>query len=329
MEPGKEVFSAQHYLQVNLRKLGVGCFVAGVFMGAFGYCDDLALLAPSRPAMQLMLQACESFGTKNNLIFSTDPDPVKSKTTCVYFCGKKKLDKPAPLSLYGRELPWVSSATHIGHLLSEEGTMDKDIREKKATFISRSTEVRETFSFAHPEEVLHAVKTYCCDHYGSMLWDLEGDLANQYFNTWGTCVKLAWDLPRAMHSYFLGPLSGLITVKWDVLSRYAGFYRGLLSSPSREVGIMARLVAKDLRTTTASNMKMLERETGLPWWSPARDMKKELFKQAEVIPDIDKWRLPYLVKLLEKRDILVYNGEGEESEELVRVKELLDSLCRT
>ena len=128
-----------------------------------------------------MLQACETFGNMNNLIFSTDPDPVKSKTKCVYFCGKKKLDKPAPLSLYGRELPWVSSATHIGHLLSEEGTMDKDIREKKATFISRSTEVRETFSFADPEEVLHAVKTYCCDHYGSMLWDLEGDLANQYF----------------------------------------------------------------------------------------------------------------------------------------------------
>ena len=60
-------------------------------------------------------------------------------------------------------------------------------------------------------------------------------------------------------------------------------------------------------------MKMLERETGLPWWSPAGDMK----------------RLPYLIKLLEKRDILVYNGEGEESEELVRVKELLASLCRT
>ena len=116
---------------VNLRKLGVGCFVAGVFMGAFGYCDDLALLAPSRPAMQLMLRACETFGTKNNLIFSTDTDPVKFKTKCVYFSGKKKkIDKPAPLSLYCRELPWVSSATHIGHLLSEEGTMDKDIREK-------------------------------------------------------------------------------------------------------------------------------------------------------------------------------------------------------
>ena len=68
---------------VTLRQLGVGCYVAGVFMGAFGYCDDLALLAPSRPAMQLMLEACERFGIKNNLIFSTDLDPVKSKTKCV------------------------------------------------------------------------------------------------------------------------------------------------------------------------------------------------------------------------------------------------------
>ena len=53
-----------------------------------------------------------------------------------------------------------------------------------------------------------------------------------------------------------------------------------------------------------------------------------LFNRAEVVPDTDQWRLPYLTKLLEQRDTLVYNGEGEDSEELVRVKELLDSLCR-
>ena len=232
-----------------------------------------------------MLQACESFGLKNNLIFSTDPDPVKSKTKCVFFCGRKRLEKPAPLTLYGRELPWVPSATHIGHLLTEEGTMDKDIKEKKATFITRSTEVRETFSFAHPEEVLKAFNVYCCDHYGSMLWDLEDELADQYFNTWSTCIKLAWDLPRATHSFFLGPLSGgLITAKWDIITRYAGFYRGLLTSPSREVNIMARLVVNDIRTTTAKNIRVLERETGgLSWSSTAGEIRKMLLKRAEVI----------------------------------------------
>ena len=74
---------------VELRSLGVGCYVGEVFMGACGYADDLVLLAPSRSAMQLMLSACEQFGARNNLIFRTDTDPHKSKTKCVFIVGKK------------------------------------------------------------------------------------------------------------------------------------------------------------------------------------------------------------------------------------------------
>ena len=85
-------------------------------------------------------------------------------------------------------------------------------------------------------EILNAVKIYCCDHYGSMLWDLQGDLATKYFSSWKTCIKLAWGVPRATHSYFLDYLSGgLVTVRRDVLSRYAGFYKSLLNIPCREV----------------------------------------------------------------------------------------------
>ena len=159
-----------------------------------------------------------------------------------------------------------------------------------------------------------------------MLWDLEGDLANQYFNSWNTCIKLAWDIPRATHSYFLEQLSaGLISAKPDIICRYAGFFKGLMSSPRREVTIMARLVVKDVRTATAKNIKVLERETeGL---STPGEIRKELFKKAEDIPVTDQWRLPYLTKLLEQRDMMTYNGEGEESEEMTRVKELLDSIC--
>ena len=91
---------------------------------------------------------------------------------------------------------------------------------------------------------------------------------------------------------------------------------------------MARLVVKDVRTTTAKNIKVLEREAGgLSWGSTTREIRKELFKKVEDIPVTDQWRLPYLTKLLEQRDVMTYNGEGEESEELTRVKELLDSLC--
>ena len=73
-------------------------------------------------------------------------------------------------------------------------------------------------------EMLRAVKVYCCDHFGSMLWDLQGDMTNKYYNSWKTCIKLAWEVPRATHRYFLDYLSGgLVTVRRDVLARYAGF----------------------------------------------------------------------------------------------------------
>ena len=313
---------------VKLRNLGVGCYVGDVFMGAMGYCDDLVLLAPSRTAMQLMLKACEEFGVQNNLNFSTDPDPAKSKTKCVFMCRNKKIMKPANLSLYDRELPWVRTATHLGNELCEDRTMDTDTRQKRAAFIDRSLEIREQFSFAHPMEVLRAVRLYCCDHYGSMLWDLEGNMATQYFNVWNTCIKLTWGITRATHTYFLDYLSGgLVSVKGDILGRYAGFYRSLLYSPSKEVNILARVVAKDIRSTTGKNLRMLERETGgLTWAAPVRMIRSELGSREPTVPVQEEWRVRYLGKLLEYRDMLVYEGE-KDSVKLESVQELIDSLC--
>ena len=62
-------------LLVELKKLGVGCHVAGVFMGALRFCDDLLLLAPTRDAMQIMMDTNQRFAGKYDLQFSTDPNP--------------------------------------------------------------------------------------------------------------------------------------------------------------------------------------------------------------------------------------------------------------
>ena len=51
----------------QLREAGVGCHIAGLFVGVVGYADDLLLLAPSRDAAQKMLKTCEMFAEKNNI----------------------------------------------------------------------------------------------------------------------------------------------------------------------------------------------------------------------------------------------------------------------
>ena len=139
--------------------LEVGCHLVGKFFGAAGYADDIILTAPCRSAMAQMVRICEEFGQKNNLLFSTDPNPTKSKTKCLYMCGTKVKSPvyPAPLQLYGRDLPWVTHATHLGHELNQDCTMDMDTKMKRAAFINNSTDIRHMFSFALPEQVLNAV----------------------------------------------------------------------------------------------------------------------------------------------------------------------------
>ena len=70
-------------LIVKLRRAGVGCHLGGIFTGVVGYADDLLLMAPSRSAMETMLKICEEYGEQNNLEFSTDPNPSKSKSKCI------------------------------------------------------------------------------------------------------------------------------------------------------------------------------------------------------------------------------------------------------
>ena len=310
----------------ELRALGIGCHVAGVYMGAVGFCDDLLLLAPTLDAMQMMLNTCEHFAVKNNLLFSTDPSPQKSKTKAIFvFGGNKKLQKPAPLFLYGKELPWVSSGTHLGQLLHESGNMDQDVRVKRASFIQESTDIRETFSFANPVEVLGAVKVYASSWYGSMLWDLAGDMVKQVFNTWNTCVKLAWHVPRQTHTYFVEHLlgCGISSVKSDILAQYVGFVRSLRSSPSMEVRTLVSLMSHDLRSSTGSNLDYVRRQTGLdPWSCSKRQVRAALRDEAASVPNQDSWRLPFLSKLLAMRGEHYYKCMGT-----TWLTEQIDSLC--
>ena len=142
-------------------------------MGAICYADDILLIAPTRNAMQRMLMELEDFAADSNITFSTDPIPSKSKSKCMYVVGNKRnMEKPAPLTLCGRFLPWVEKVEHLGNILTSQGDMDQDAAVKRARLITTSTEIRELFKFAAPSEVLKALKKYCKSFYGS--WRSKG-----------------------------------------------------------------------------------------------------------------------------------------------------------
>ena len=83
-------------------------------------------------------------------MFSSDPDPSKSKTKCTYMVGKMSSEGvkyPKPVLLNGVELPWVVTASHLGHEIHQSVSMEHHARISRRKFIDESTDVREMFEF--------------------------------------------------------------------------------------------------------------------------------------------------------------------------------------
>ena len=81
---------------------------------------------------------------------------------------------------------------------SQDGTMDHDIKNRRCNYIDKTTKIRNTFSFAHPKQILSAVTKYCGDHYRVLINNFYDESVQKYFQCWGTYVKLAFSIPQSL-----------------------------------------------------------------------------------------------------------------------------------
>ena len=222
----------------------------------------------------------------------------------------RNLVKPVPLRLCGQDLPWVETATHLGHELHSSGSMEHDTKIARARYIDQTVEVRQSFSFASPVEVVRALEVYTTSYYGSMLWNLKGNGADQFFNSWTTAIKLVWDCPRATRTYLVQQVLGCgsTSARTEIMARYSRFFQGLRSSPSREVATLVNLVARDIRSCTGSNISMVTEQSGKdPWVESSASIRSGLRETEAVhVQDQDKWRVGYLGLLLAQRQSCKY-----------------------
>ena len=72
-------------LLISLENSGFGCYVGNYFYGAAAYADDIILLSPTRSGLQEMFNICFNYFNDHDIIISTNIDPKKSKTKCIFF----------------------------------------------------------------------------------------------------------------------------------------------------------------------------------------------------------------------------------------------------
>ena len=197
----------------------------------------------------------------------------------------------------------MAHATHLGHELHENGTMTMDTNMRRGAFIGKCMEVQEAFSFAAPAEVLGAVKLYCGDLYGGMLARLDSPEATKLMNCWGTCVKDVWGLDRATHRVYTRWLgNGHSLIREDLLSWWPKFFRSLLSGPSPEAAVLARVAAADMRTATAAKNALILSATGLSAWTATADqVQTELRSREPAMSDDETMTAEMMLEALQQR----------------------------
>ena len=66
---------------------------------------------------------------------------------------------PLNISLNGRDLPWVSSYKHLGHLLHDSEDWDHDLLLKRGTFIGGFHELQQELGLQDSSVMLRLVNT--------------------------------------------------------------------------------------------------------------------------------------------------------------------------
>ena len=164
--------SSFHSLQVDglLQQLcnsGVGCYTGKVYVGALAYADDVASLAPTPSSMRRLLKICEEYGAEFSVTFNA------SKSAWMYSTKHERpLSSDVHFCVDDKYIPYVTQYLHLGHVISADTNDKQDILNRRNAVCGKLNYLLCHFWKCDPFVKSKLLRNFCCDFYGSCLWDL-------------------------------------------------------------------------------------------------------------------------------------------------------------
>jgi hypothetical protein len=187
------------YMDVLLHRLeaeGIGCYIGHYFMGCLCYADDITLMAPTRNALQHMIDTCQKFAMEYDIIFNS------KKTKCICFSQRIPSDLP-PLRLSGDLLEWTSNVEHLGHYLTHNLNEVYEIQMKQNSFIKSVNSVVVNCVNLPRRIVSDVYLGQCHAFYGCQTWDMTSPHVQTFYVTWRKATRRVWGLPPQTRSAIL------------------------------------------------------------------------------------------------------------------------------
>ena len=179
-------------LSEKLNDLKIGCMVGALIINHLLYADDLVLISPSSRGLHTLLEVCEKFGFKNDIIFNA------KKSAIMCFKPKNHLKFTIPeFVLNNSVIPIVKKFKYLGHYLCDNRSDTLDIeRQRKKIFMQGNSLLRK-FSMCTLEVKTKLFETFCSPLYTAQLWTnyCNTDI-NKLYSAYHSSLKILIGLPK-------------------------------------------------------------------------------------------------------------------------------------
>ena len=204
-----------------LSKSGYGCHIGHCFMGAFGYADDVVILAPTMLSLNTLLDISKEFSDEYQVLFNMD------KFKFLVFGDTSNTD--ASINV-GASV--INSVTHDDHLGNTIGNKSCSVSVTKCTndFTSKVNKLITYFDCSYHNTKYTLFQSFCMNLYGCVLWDYSSKDVNGFFIRWRKCLRRFLHLPMRTHNALLALICMDIPVEVQLHLRLLKFFINILSS---------------------------------------------------------------------------------------------------
>ena len=139
-----------------LRKQGIGCFIGFTFLASIFYADDICLLAPTRSALQKMINTCADYCKDFGLSFNSTKSKVMmfSKMSVNY-------DLVEPIYINGTAIEYVEKIKYLGTTIMSKSGFSFSAAPKLQSFFRSVNSILNVIN--KPDEVtqMHLLFSNC------------------------------------------------------------------------------------------------------------------------------------------------------------------------
>ena len=239
----------------RLSRTGMGCFMGSMFLGCLGYADDVALLAPTIPALECLISVSFQYAQDFDILFNG------SKSKFLVFRHAEDVSADLSIQIGTERVHEVKSDMHLGHKLDSNAMVESLVKDAKGHFWASYNQLLSHFGSVQPDLLCRLFMAYCTSFYGSSLWHHRSysDVAV----AWRTALKRIWVLPRQTHRVLIPLVSRSMPLEVSLLKRFCKFAQMGLFGPSRISGYIMRLVRGNPLSTFNANANFLLSVYGL------------------------------------------------------------------